>query len=144
LATETVAARGPRARRAGRLALAALLAWLGLRARWDRSMVVHLVTPDAFGHESRLLDASVDGSPDPVRAYLPNTPVGSGFFALHSESFPGRAAFCVISHPDGVVRGKTVRFIERDSHLLDALRAQTGTPIARLVVSADTVPADGS
>jgi hypothetical protein len=142
LAVEACAARTPQSRRAAWVLSAAVLAWLTVRVWWDRPMVLRLVTPSVFAHELRRLDADVAGSPDPLRADLVNTPVGSGFLALHDASFPGRAALCVIAYPDGVVRDKTVRFIEHDPRLLAVVQAQTGTPIARLVVPPLAVPPD--
>jgi hypothetical protein len=44
----------------------------------------------------------------------------------------------VIYYPDGIVRGRTVRFVEPNADLLSILQAQTGTPISRLVVAPET------
>jgi hypothetical protein len=129
--------------RTGRWATAATLllaAWLAVRSRWDDPMIARLVTPDVLAVELRRLDADVRTAPADADVVFPNTPVGSGYLTLHEEAFPGRAAVCVIAHPDGVVGGRPVRFVERDRLLLERIRAQAGTPIARLVSGPDGDP----
>jgi hypothetical protein len=145
LAAEAAAAHSTRARRSTDAVLLAVLAWLALRAPWDRELVASLVPrssvhPEAIGR----LEAEVERAPLRDLVYLPNGPIGEGFFTLYGEAFPGRAALCVIYHPSGVVGGKTVRFVESDPALLATLQAQTGTPISRLVVAPNSIPGSGS
>jgi hypothetical protein len=142
LAAETAAARGHRARRVTHGLMVAVLLWLPLRAWLDRSTVLGLVRPDGLEGPSHQLEAEVERSPEDAVAFLPNTPVG--FFGLHSDTFPGQAALCVILHPGGVVGGRAVRFVESDPHLRAVLKSQTDTPISRLIVGPDDVPRNAS
>jgi hypothetical protein len=114
-------------------AMLLLVTWIAVRDRWDAPMVVRHVTPGVLASEIRRLDAEIAAAPEAAGAVVVNGPVGSGLVVPHEEAFPGRAALYVVAHPDGVVRGKAVRFVERDPRLLETIRAQTGTPIARLV-----------
>jgi hypothetical protein len=55
--------------------------------------------------------------------------------SLKAPFFPGVSAFCVaFVSSDCVIDGHQLRFVEADGALLDTVRAQAGTPIARLVV----------
>jgi len=86
------------------------------------------------------IEKSAQEAPSSATVYLANRPLGSGVAELHAEYLPGWAAVGVIYHPDGVVRGYTIRFVEPDSHLRAFLREEVGTPIANLVVAPDDVP----
>jgi hypothetical protein len=145
LAAEEVAARSTRAGRATGAILLSVLAWLALRAPWDRALVQTLV-PLSSEHQEAIgqLEAEIERSPPGALVYLPNEPVGRGLSAMHGDAFPGRAGLCVIYHPSGVVRGRTVRFVEHAPALLATLQAQTGTPISRLVVAPNSIPGSGS
>src|SRR5262245_37296331 len=135
LATDTAWARRP-ARTT--LALTTMLFWLSLRAYWDRDMIAGEVRFDILRRERAFLESAVANART-ATLFLTNAPPWTAI-ALHNEQFPGRAAACVIHHPDGVVNGTTVRFVEPDSSLLASVRAQPDTPIAHLMVSPAEAP----
>jgi hypothetical protein len=139
LAAQAVSLRGPGARRRLHVLMLVVLVWLAFRAPRDRALVASTVAAHSL-HRGAIhrLEADVERSPASGTVYLPNTPVGKGLLSIHSAAFPGRAALCVIYYPDGIVRGRTVRFVEPNADLLSILQAQTGTPISRLVVAPET------
>jgi hypothetical protein len=136
---EAAASRSAGWSRATRAVLIVVLVFLAVRARRDTDVVAALRAWDVFSSATRQLTDDVARWTGGDTVYLPNDAIGSGYLALHADYFPGRAALCVVTHPTGVVGGKTVRFIESDPRLLAVLRAQNGTPIARLVVAPDEV-----
>jgi hypothetical protein len=139
LAADTAAAWQPGTRRRTTAALVAMLLWLSLRAHWDQRMIVRAAALDMLrGETLRLASDVARVQTDPV--HLPNSPIGGGLLVMYDPQFPGRAALCTIAHPDGVVHGRTVRFVERDPALLAAVRAQGDTPVARLMVSPAEAP----
>ena len=140
VAAEASASRSAGWARATRAVLIVVLASLGMRVRWDGDTLARLRTWNEFSGLTRQLEDDVARWKNGNTVYLPNDAIGSGFLALHVDSFPGRAGLCVITHPTGVLGGKTVRFIESDPLLLAVLRAQIDTPIAQLVVAPDEVP----
>jgi hypothetical protein len=143
VAAEASASRSAGWSRATRAVLIVVLASLGMRVRWDSDMLARLRTWDEFSGLTRQLEDDVARWKNGNTVYLPNDAIGPGWLALHVDSFPGRAGLCVITHPTGVLGGKTVRFIESDPLLLAVLREQIDTPIAQLVVAPDEVPRPG-
>jgi hypothetical protein len=137
LAAEAAAARERQARYVT-LGLFGILIWLSLRAHWDQAMIMRFVTPHQLGSETRRLESDVTHSVGAEVTYLGNDP--GSVFLPHTAQFPGRAALCVITHPDGVVQGRTVRFVEHDADVLAAIRAQGETPVSRLVLSPAEIP----
>jgi hypothetical protein len=144
LAAESAATRGNAARRSIEIILLATLAWLALRAPTDRALIALQVSRmSLYKNALREVDREVQRWPPRSTVYLVNGPFGRTFLNLHSPVFPGKAALSVIAHPDGIVGGRTVRFVERDPDLLAILQGQVGTPISRLVISPDAVPGGG-
>jgi hypothetical protein len=141
---DSMARRSPGSRRTVHaVALVAVLS-LALRQGSHRELVRSAVQSASHMSGYRRVLAAFDraaerGQPGAV-IHLENKPLGAGFLTLKGEYFPGWAGVMAIFHPDGIIRGRSVRFIERGPRLLAVLRAQTNTPISRLVVSSDEVP----
>jgi hypothetical protein len=121
------------------LVLVTILSWLSLRAYWDQGMIAGAVPPDMLRGERHILESDVARA-GTATLFLSNRAARWTALALHNDQFPGRAAACVIDHPDGVVNGTTVRFVEPDTSLLASVRAQPDTPIAHLMVSPAEAP----
>jgi hypothetical protein len=122
------------------LVLVTILPLLSLRAYWDQGMIAGVVSADMLRRERQFLESDVARA-GRATLFLSNWEAGWIALVLHNDQFPGRAAACVIDHPDGVVNGTTVRFVETDTSLLAEVRAQPDTPIAHLMVSPAEAPA---
>jgi hypothetical protein len=62
--------------------------------------------------------------------------------AIPDAYFPGRAAVFLLTHPAGRLDGRDVRFIERDSAVLDWYANERPTLLGRLLVAPADVPKD--
>jgi len=83
----------------------------------------------------RGIDAAVDAAPA-GDVQLPNRPLAPGMLeAVVPADFPGTAALFALRYRDDVVRGRRVRFVERDPRLLAAVRAGRHPLLARLLVA---------
>lgn len=137
LGVEALRRRGPGWRRGIQVVLAATIALLA--ARLPAGIPVGeapILAASSAAPALRSLEKVAAEVPVGSAAYVANTRFG----LLKGSFFPGRAGLMAIYHPDGVLLGRRIRFVEKDPALLAVLRAQTGTPIASLVVSPDVVP----
>ena len=81
------------------------------------------------------IDTAVDAAPA-GDVQLPNRPPAPGMLGMVAPAdFPGTAALFAIRYGDDVVRGRRVRFVERDPRLLAAVRAGRHPLLARLLVA---------
>ena len=125
-----------------RVKTACLVAWLALmlRGHWIGSGIDH---HDKDRLESREVLARIESAVDAARAdevYVENhnfLSIGPFLFGARAL-FPGWGALFAVYYPDGFLKGKRVRFVERDPQVLAARRE--GRISARLFVAPDEMP----
>jgi hypothetical protein len=97
--------------------------WGYARSSWaiDQRPAIRAYTERAL----HLIDARIDLQPAGAEVRIPNYPIGQNLLGnvMRPVDFPGWAALFVLTHPENVVRGRRVLFVESDPALLAALRS---------------------
>jgi hypothetical protein len=134
--------RGLEGTRAARLlpAEALLGIWLVIGtvgwARSDWRIETHAASRDWTLATLRALDAEIDRGAVGGTVYLPNgaAPLTVRGYVIDGIRLPGRAVPFVLTHESDLVRGRRVRFVERDPRVIDWHR-RNGGRLAQLLVA---------
>lgn len=120
--------------------LPALLVLAAIPAYAAASATLHppLATEARSEHKKALqrIERAVRRQPGRGTVFISNRDFSPVRYAmLRAEEFPGLAAVYVISYPTNRLKGREVRFVEKNPAVLAAARARTGTRIAELLVA---------
>lgn len=98
---------------------------------------------DYFLYTQQDIARAIAAAPREATLYLENkkSPVKILGPSLPNRLFPGRAAVFLLTEPSMPLDGREVRFIERDPELLAWYRQRPDTPLARLLVAPEEMPA---
>jgi len=132
--------------RAGRLVVGGVVAWmLFLAVAWARTdwrLELREAPRRWVATTLATIDASVDAAPPGGTVVVENRPAPPEVLGvvLPRAAFPGAAALFVVAHPADEVRGRRVRFVERNAAAWAQSRASGGRLDALLAGPEDAPP----